>query len=995
MSTLSLTGFLGRIWPAGARYFVSCMRIDAATGKERWVNLPCDDIARAEYEIRRKAQNWNVFHTVAAFKPGATKRKHVDIQSSRCLFLDLDVARPGAVKPNAYPDQRSALAAAITAWRAAQLPDPNLYLSSGWGVHVYWILDTDLNPTQWQPLADGLRAEMERHGVHFDGSVTTTMARLLRPPETFNIKDPANRKPVHCFYHENNSVPLSAVQHLASVQPIPRLARPGKGRGPSLNAGITTMNYDPSASEGVRTRCGVLRQMFLTQSSCGQFDDRDLWLAMLATMANTVDAQSDGKASALHMSARHHAFNAAIFEQQWDNTVANKIPPGLCSTFAKTRADICGQCPYANVVVTPLSLGTARFANAPAPPVSGPLGTVLQLGASQAPPPVEPLPVPPYGFFPDNTGWRIMRPDAEDPRSAVPVLLGRVLKIQYRMHEGLAELTMVYQASPGSLARPVIMRLGRMSEKNDAYFSGLGLSVVNPREATFMFRTWQHELQSAANGVATVDVDRGLGWTTEGRFMLGDRLYSPNGKVETLVASHELADVYKMCGDFDKWQPAAQCQLDAFSMPLVAAMAASFASPLVELSDVPGSRLLSLVSTNTGTGKSTAAELEQSIWGTPGGMVRLNATNYSASERAGQCGNVPLIWDEVRGAQSDDAAIISIFQMADGHGRMRLRSAGGNVGLQLPRHHRNTIVLHTNTSIRDRAKVHDGTPDGVEGPSTARLFEMFVPDIVNLTPKLGEAGTQSRVNCGHAGHRFVQFLVQERATVAQWLSDMEREVRANLTDKTAYRIHVSTIALAIMGAHLATRYGILRFDVSKLTAYLFDAWKRMTSSADGVYLPLTSDNEALAMTALDGALSALLPRTIVTVAGQRAPGSLGRAATAEVIKPPRGNVRDDEHGVAVEWIVNKNLLMIEAKELHAWLVKTKRHKSTTLRLFEQYFGMVKDQRALAAGTSYHRLRLMVYVFDCTKHPELQSKVAGFGMASLQQAGVSLTMPSVH
>ena len=55
-------------------------------------------------------------------------------------------------------------------------------------MHVYWVLNCALSPTEWYPLAAALVEATVRHGFKCDTAVTTDAARVLRVPQTWNYK---------------------------------------------------------------------------------------------------------------------------------------------------------------------------------------------------------------------------------------------------------------------------------------------------------------------------------------------------------------------------------------------------------------------------------------------------------------------------------------------------------------------------------------------------------------------------------------------------------------------------------------------------------------------------------------------------------------------------------------------------------------------------------------------------------------------------------------
>ena len=69
-------------------------------------------------------------------------------------------------------------------------------MSSGNGLHAWWLAGEDLDLKTWKRLAELMKARALAAGLHIDKTVTADAARILRIPGTHNRKDAANPKPV-------------------------------------------------------------------------------------------------------------------------------------------------------------------------------------------------------------------------------------------------------------------------------------------------------------------------------------------------------------------------------------------------------------------------------------------------------------------------------------------------------------------------------------------------------------------------------------------------------------------------------------------------------------------------------------------------------------------------------------------------------------------------------------------------------------------------------
>jgi hypothetical protein len=99
-------------------------------------------------------------------------RRAVNATAQKSVWIDCDVKpRPetwDAENPGKRWDHYETVVEAMKAisrfCRKVDLPKPSAVVNSGGGLHVYWISDKPLPPSEWQPYACGLKALMLQEG---------------------------------------------------------------------------------------------------------------------------------------------------------------------------------------------------------------------------------------------------------------------------------------------------------------------------------------------------------------------------------------------------------------------------------------------------------------------------------------------------------------------------------------------------------------------------------------------------------------------------------------------------------------------------------------------------------------------------------------------------------------------------------------------------------------------------------------------------------------
>lgn len=158
--------------------------------QHRWFESVADLVAG----VNARLDQQGVYFATASFNETAVAngnkgaRTQANVLALRSLRLDIDAGPEKLAKHGidaVYATQADALDSLDTAVQAG-LPAPSLVVSSGEGLHVYWVLDADAAPGEWQPVAESLSKAAEQLGIKQDYSVTTDSARILRPVGTLH-----------------------------------------------------------------------------------------------------------------------------------------------------------------------------------------------------------------------------------------------------------------------------------------------------------------------------------------------------------------------------------------------------------------------------------------------------------------------------------------------------------------------------------------------------------------------------------------------------------------------------------------------------------------------------------------------------------------------------------------------------------------------------------------------------------------------------------------
>jgi hypothetical protein len=243
-----------------------------------------------------EAERANLFFGVCP-RPGPGRDKAHHIRAVRGLWADLD---------GVTVDEALALC------RRAGLPAPSLVVSSGHGVHLYWLLSEPYAIDDYpadslaekkpplSPKAERLQEVVAGISARIGGDHTQDLSRLLRLPGTLNRKDERNgTAPVPCELAEcdpGRLYPLMLFESFAGPAPEPEAQDPAGAFGTAAG-----LNREEALPPAVRARFAELVRECATAKDRSRADfnvccwairhgiDRDLVYRRLARLGKTAE----------------------------------------------------------------------------------------------------------------------------------------------------------------------------------------------------------------------------------------------------------------------------------------------------------------------------------------------------------------------------------------------------------------------------------------------------------------------------------------------------------------------------------------------------------------------------------------------------------------------------------------------------------------------------------------------------------------------------------
>ena len=312
-----------------------------------------------------------------------------------------------------------------------------------------------------------------------------------------------------------------------------------------------------------------------------------------------------------------------------------------------------------------------------------------------------------------------------------------------------------------------------------------------------------------------------MGWMEkEGQhlgFAHGNTAYYANGASESNIKVTErggasIAKHYMPMGDLQTWKSIAQFLASQNRLELMAILSTAFGSPLMKFSGHSGA-VVSIVSTASGVGKSTALSLAQSVWASPKSAMHSAAdTVLSLSSKMGFTKDLPAYWDDIKGEKTFEQFASTIYQITQGKEKSRLDQSAN---LREVQNWNCLAVVAANDSLIEIVRRYGkGTDAG-----TARIFEIRLES----RPEMTQQATffdGCTTNYGRAGEVYAAWLAANQDKAKLLVEQLSGRLHTELKVESEERFWVASIAVMLAGAQIAKHLQLVDFDVKGLAAYL-------------------------------------------------------------------------------------------------------------------------------------------------------------------------------
>lgn len=819
--------FLKAVVPSQGVLFAATPAVFEKDGREVHYHKHTACYTPEELALQCKAisnQGVNAYFAVASYaresyvdEHGKTKRRTQENAAfARSMWLDIDC---GPEKP--YSDQRAGVLALRTAFKMAKLPAPSFTVSSGYGVHAYWTFTKDVPKDLWLPVARLFKAVMDRTGLVAD-KVTANMACVLRPVGTKNYKrgGAVDVKVLHsapAVRFSEWAAALTKARDTLGVT-VPVVSQPT-----TLNAALSggLDDYPPSDAEKIADRCAVLGEM---RQLRGANQDEQQWYNCIGILRHTEQGEEVVQA----WSSGHEGYDPIITTdkiKQWEGR-----GPTLCDTMQQ-MFPACESCTLS--CKSPITLGY------PDPEHQTAVATVQEDHTVV----VESLPELPEAMRSDFAwveGRGLMhRMEDEDGNVSWFSICSQFPVPEFIFYDKLTESYFVRVAArtaphtwqAGDLPLDIVQKGGL----NLVGALGGKCAVTVRDDGRYLVRfmkTWVDEIRQNTDLQTMRDQ---MGWQRDGSFLLGKRLFLPDGTKKDVVVARSLTryaeshvargNTQDFCRIIDRLYNKPNYEEYQF------VWLAAFGSILLKFLHSHNIGItLAAYSPDSGTGKTSVAKAAIANFGDPSGFGQQadgqdGATEYAITVMAGLRHNLPILIDEVSNWEPNRLGKF-LYRMCNGTAKVQGSADGGL--RDTSQYNWNSVGFITSNSPL-AAKVASENRN-----SQAQLARLFDIKFYNkgFDTKDSALFEQLWQHSGNTGSAFIEYVVTHQEHVGKVCAAMLDHLNKKAEATQSARFWMMLAAATMTAAHITKKLGMHRFDISQLEAWTINRIREIRVVAD-------------------------------------------------------------------------------------------------------------------------------------------------------------------
>lgn len=746
----------------------------------------------------------------------------------KAFWLDLDIGEDKAKTNRGYIDQATALDVVNKFVADLGLPEPML-VDSGRGLHVYWPLVEEVDQASWWKLARVLDAIAKHYGLFADPSCTQDRARILRPIGTINHKNGR----VVSLISDAPDTPFSTFaksllpyykEHKDEVEEIKAKTK----KNAYVDRSDQNFPDKPRFAKYFLSRCQVGQAMLVGKEPLPE----PVWRGVISVLRHTKNGYKHIETARAKCKSRFPdttRFDEDRTLEKLEWLEQRDMGPFTCDTFRRECPGLCAGCPFADDVKTPLTLSEhyeeieiPQYNITPLDEVdtsepSEPTSNEEALASIELNNAPKLAPQPSFPYKRSAQGLVHINNETE-----TVFFRGDCFPVMTRFEEvidGELNILLKFMIKVGlsgtfqEVAFP--MKEWYSLDKLKQRLGAVGVSI-NDKAMQHLIGYMRKYVEDNLDKMDVVRQLQHFGWIEDNQFLLGDKLYRPNGvvTVQPHLNIKNYVRYFKKAGSLTEWKALMHRlqQLNAVEQQIC--MLSSFGSSLMRFTNYNGIWLHLM--TQPGFGKTTTQEMMNGIWGHPQDLL-LNAkdTINAIEERFGRWSNIGVTIDEVSNLDPRIASEL-LLGVTQGRTKQRLdtnmRERVNELSWQM------MVLSSGNFSLVD--KINTTKEDVAAEISRTLEFKLPKP---TLSVHEGEVLIKRPIhdNYGVAGEEWLRHLVNiPSGTLKAMIERTTKAFSDKLNSGSDERFWVTGCAVMYVAGELTNKMGLTDWDMEAIFAKL-------------------------------------------------------------------------------------------------------------------------------------------------------------------------------
>jgi hypothetical protein len=276
-------------------------------------------------------------------------------------------------------------------------------------------------------------------------------------------------------------------------------------------------------------------------------------------------------------------------------------------------------------------------------------------------------------------------------------------------------------------------------------------------------------------------------------------------------------------GTFEKWKEVFNMYNKPGLEPNAFAALTAFGSPLLKFTGMSGA-IINVIHRSSGSGKSTALYMCNSVYGHPKEMTSIWKDTFNAKmHRLGVMNNLPNTIDEITNTSPMEFSDLA-YSISQGRGKDRMKSQSNEMRINNTKW-QNMTLASSNASFYEKLGAAKDSPDG----ESMRLLEYQIEPTTIISVAEGKAmfDHQLMENYGHAGEIYCSWLVQNLEEAKQLVKDIQAKIDKEIKITSRERFWSATAACNIAGGLISRHLGLHDYDMKLVYSWLLGVLNEM------------------------------------------------------------------------------------------------------------------------------------------------------------------------